>query len=90
MCCLAIVALISPRLAVILLWLFDNQRMSTAFQSGWIAIIGWLLLPWTTLAWAVCYSPIFGVTGFGYLIVAFAFVVDIMSYVGGARGRSNR
>lgn len=78
-CLVALFALISPRLAIFLLWAF-TERMTIAFTSGWVAIIGFLFLPWTTLAWAICYTPIFGVSGFGWFIVILGFLADISSY----------
>jgi hypothetical protein len=96
MCCFAaLFAWISPRLAIFMMWIFANDRMSDAFTSFWIALLGFFLLPWTTLAWAVCYAtPTFtskgGVTGFGWIVVAFAFLVDIASYTSGARAQRQR
>lgn len=78
-CLVALFALISPRLAIALLWLFTD-RMTLAFTSGWIGIIGFLFLPWTTLAWTLCYAPIFGVQGFGWFVVLLGFFADISSY----------
>ena len=86
-CLVAIVAMLSPRLATVLIWIFDNSRTSAAFGSFWWAFLGWLFLPWTTLAWIVCYAPIKGVTGFGWFIVGFAFIVDVMTHVGSAQAR---
>jgi hypothetical protein len=80
----ALAAMLSPRLAVFLLWLFTD-RMTIAFNSGWIAIAGFLFLPWTTFAWAVAYAPRGGVTGFGWFVVGFAFFVDLMTHLGSAR-----
>jgi hypothetical protein len=88
-CLLAIVAMLSPRLAVFLLWLFTD-RMSVAFDSFWVALLGWLFLPWTTLAWAVVYAPVRGVTGFGWFLVILAFVVDIGTHIGSAQARRER
>ena len=88
-CLVAIAAMLSPRLAVFLLWLFTD-RMSIAFDSFWLALLGWIFLPWTTLAWAVCYSPRSEVSGFGWFVVGFAFVVDIMTHVGSAQARRQR
>jgi hypothetical protein len=85
----ALAAMLSPRLAVFLLWLFTD-RMSQAFESGWVAVIGFLFLPWTTLAWAIAYAPRNGVTGFGWFVVGFAFFVDIMTHIGTARARRER
>jgi len=95
MCCFAaLFAWISPRLAIVMVWLFTN-RMSVAFESFWIATLGFFILPWTTLAWAVCYAtPTFtskgGVTGFGWIVVGFALFVDIASYTSGARAQRQR
>jgi hypothetical protein len=83
-CLVALVALFSPRLAIFFLWLLTN-RMSLAFTSGWIAVVGFLVLPWTTLAYAVAFDPAQGVKGFGWFLVGFAFLVDISSYLNGER-----
>jgi hypothetical protein len=83
-------AALSPRLAIFLLWLFDNSRMDAAFDSFWVPLLGFFLLPWTTLAWAVAYAPVRGVTGFGWFVVVFAFVVDITTYTSGNRARQQR
>jgi len=95
MCCFAaLFAWISPRLAIVMIWIFSG-RMAEAFGSFWIAALGFIIVPWTTLAWAVCYaSPTFsskgGVTGFGWIVVGFAFFVDLASYTSGARARRQR
>jgi hypothetical protein len=89
-CLVALFALISPRLALILVWLFSDD-LSRAFESFWIPLIGFFILPWTTLAYALMWvtgTP--GVHGFEVFIVAFAFVVDIGSYVGGRRSNAQR
>ena len=83
-CIIALVALVSPRLAIFFVWLLTD-RMKVAFTSGWIALVGFLVLPWTTLAWAVAYQTEQGVRGFGWLLVGLAFLVDISSYLNGER-----
>ena len=83
MCLLALLAWLSPRLAIFVLWLFTD-RMAHAFHSFWIAALGFVFLPWTTLAWAVCYAVPKGVQGFGWFLVILAFLVDLASY-GSAR-----
>jgi hypothetical protein len=86
MCCLVLlVGFLGPRLGIFLLWIFDNARMSAAFNHFWEAFIGFLVLPWTTFAWAICYQPIVGVKGFGWIIVGFGLFLDILTYTGGAR-----
>ncbi len=88
-CFVALLAFISPRLAVFALWAFTD-RMSIAFDSFWWALIGFVFLPWTTLAWAVAYAPRDGVTGFGWVLVAFALVVDISTHIGSAQARRDQ
>ena len=88
-CLLALLALLSPRLAIFFLWLFSD-RMRIAFTSGLLAVVGFLFLPWTTLAWAVAYDPAQGVKGFGLFVVGLAFLIDITSYLNGGRRRSIR
>jgi hypothetical protein len=88
-CLVALVALFSPRLAIFLIWLFGD-RMSYAFDSFWIGFIGFLFLPWTTLAWTVAYAPIQGVTGFGWFVVALGVIFDISSYASASQARRAR
>lgn len=90
-CLFLLASAISPRLGIALLWLFTD-RLTQAFTSGWLGILGFLFLPWTTLAWAVAYQPVadIGVTGFGWFLVGFAFLVDVSTYAGSTRSRANR
>jgi len=80
----------TPRFAIFLLWLFSD-RMAIAFNGFFEAFLGFLFLPFTTLFFALVYSPALGpdggVNGFGWLIVAFGLILDLSSYVGGARAR---
>jgi hypothetical protein len=88
-CLVALAAMLSPRFAIFLIWLFGD-RMSYAFDSFWIGFIGFLFLPWTTLAWTVAYAPLAGVTGFGWFIVVLGFIIDIGSYSSAAQARRAR
>ena len=51
-CLVALLALFSPRLALLAIWLFSNL-LSRAFDSWLVPLLGFFLLPWTTLAYAV-------------------------------------
>jgi hypothetical protein len=88
-CLFVLASAISPRLGVFILWAFTD-RMSIAFDKWWWAAIGFVFLPWTTLAFALVYAPVKGVTGFGWVIVVFAFLVDISVHVGSAQTRRQR
>jgi hypothetical protein len=82
-------ALISPRLALFALWLFSDL-LSRAFDSWFVPLLGFFLLPWTTLAYAVMWSSSNRVSGFEWFIVILAFVIDLGSYARGGRERRAR
>lgn len=85
--CLAVLfALISPRLALFFIWIFSDL-LSRAFDSWFVPLLGFFLLPWTTLAYAVMWSSSDRVYGFEWFIVVLAFFFDLASYAGGSRGR---
>ncbi len=52
--------------------------------------LGFFLLPWTTLAYAVMWSSSNGVAGFEWFIVILAFVFDLGSYAQSGRAREAR
>jgi hypothetical protein len=86
-CVAALLALISPRLALFVIWLFSDA-LSRAFDSWLLPLLGFFLLPWTTLAYVAMWELGTGeVTGFEWFIVIVAFVVDLGAYVQGGRGR---
>lgn len=49
--------------------------------------LGFFLLPWTTLAYAVMWSSSRGVVGFEWFLVILAFAFDLSSYAQGGRTR---
>ena len=86
-CFVVLFAFISPRLALFVLFLF-SYLLSRAYDSWILPFLGFFLLPWTTLAYAVMWSSgPNGVTGFEWFIVILAFVFDLASYAGGRRQR---
>ncbi len=85
--CLAVLlAFISPRLALVAVALLTNI-ISRAFDSLLLPLLGFFLLPWTTLAYVIMWDTgTHVVTGFEWFIVALAFLADLGSYGGTARG----
>jgi hypothetical protein len=90
-CLLALLALISPRLVLFLLWIFSSV-LSRAFDSWIIPLLGFFLLPWTTLAYAAFWDwgPGRHVSGFEWFFVILAFLIDLGSYGQGRRVHSAR
>ena len=78
-CLLALFAWISPRFVLALLYIFTS-RLTIAFTSGWAGLIGFFLVPYTTLFYALVYRPGFGVRGFGWVIVALGLLMDCLLY----------
>jgi hypothetical protein len=87
-CLIALFALIGPRVALIFTAIFSDM-ITRAIDSIVVAFLGFLFLPWTTLAYVVMYDVGVGrqVDGLEWFVVGLAFVADVMSYVGGRAAR---
>jgi hypothetical protein len=85
-CLVLLVGAAFPRLAIVLLELFTryNER---AFDSFWLGLVGFLILPYTTLAYVLMQNWQAPVEGFGWFVVGFGFVLDVSAYGGGASRR---
>jgi hypothetical protein len=69
------------------MWLLSDV-LGRAFDSWLLPLLGFFLLPWTTLAYAVVWDTgTHAVTGLEWFFVVLAFLVDLGSYGGTARGR---
>jgi hypothetical protein len=90
-CVVVLFALFSPRLALFVVWL-AGDLLSRAYDSWALPLLGFFLLPWTTLAYAAFWDWGAGsqVTGIEWFFVALAFLADIGAYGGGSRGRERR
>lgn len=89
MCCFYTVLLfLGPRLALMVLWLipYGYAKINLAFSGFLWPLLGWLFLPWTTLM----YVFVFPITGFDWLWLGLALIIDLGSYGGGAYGNRNR
>lgn len=88
MCCFVVIlGLLGPRLAFLWTWIF-TPRVTEAFAGNfWWPLLGVIFLPWTALAYVLCWSPAEGVTGIGWLVVAIGVLLDIASYSARAAGK---
>jgi hypothetical protein len=78
-----------PRLFIIGFWIFGSE-LGRAFGSWVIPALGFLVLPWTTVWYAFMWGVSSDrVSGWEWLVVAAAFVVDLVTWAGIAavRGR---
>ena len=83
-CLILPLALISPRLALVAMWLLSDI-LSRSFDSWLVPFIGFFLLPWTTLAYAWMWHSHDRVRGFEWFIVGLAFLADLGSHAGSRR-----
>lgn len=81
-CLLAILAAFFPRLVIILLALFTSY-LERAYDTFIIPLLGFLFLPFTTLAYAWAINTNGSVSGLYLVIVVIAVLLDLGSYGGG-------
>jgi hypothetical protein len=78
-CLFVLAALISPRLAFVLIWIFSD-RISIAFDNFIVPLLGFLFLPITSVVYVLVYDPVAGVNGLGWFLVIFGFLADLGAY----------
>jgi hypothetical protein len=83
-CLFALIAVLSPRVGVFLIWLARPAIFEAAF-SPLFAILGILFVPFTTLMYALLWKPT-GLTGFDFVWLALALLIDL----GGAAAGGGR
>src|SRR5439155_21934161 len=88
-CVLVLLALVGPRLVLALLWLF-TEYLSRAFDTFLWPLLGFLFLPWTTIAYAIAQNELGGLGGLGLVVVVLG-ILDVIGIHGGdARRRLQR
>jgi hypothetical protein len=85
-CLLVLLAFLSPRLALFAIFIFSDL-LSRAFDGSLVPLLGFFLVPWTTLAYAVMWSSSDQVVGFEWFIVILAFLLDLGAYANRKRAR---
>jgi hypothetical protein len=89
-CLFALGASVAPRLALLFTWLF-TPLVTRAFHGIFIwPFLGLLFLPFTTLMYVLVWSPVYGLSGWGWFFVIVGFVLDVSSYSGSAYGNRGR
>jgi hypothetical protein len=86
-CLLALLALLAPRLVIILLAIFSNY-LSSAYQTILWPILGFFFMPFTTLAYAWAMNSNGSVSGFYLVVVVIAVLIDLGSVGGGYSQRT--
>ena len=81
-------AVISPRLAFALVWLFGDGYIDKAVQPWIWILLGFLFMPLTTLTFAYAMNslaPMADVSPLGWVLIAIAGLIDLGILGGGHR-----
>jgi hypothetical protein len=87
-CFIFLTALLSPRLALFLVWVFTNF-VDRAFDNWIVPALGFVFLPWTTLVYALAHDGR-EVSPLGWFFVAMALLTDVSSYAYSGRRYQTR
>ena len=85
-CCLALLALATPRFVIVLLVLFSDY-IGTAYETRIWPFLGFLFMPLTTLAYAWAVHTHGGARGLGLAAVIVAALLDF-GLIGASRKRT--
>ena len=88
-CFLALLALATPRVVIILLAIFSDY-IGRAYDSAVLPLLGFFFLPATTLAYAFAKNSHGSVDGLYLVLVVAAVLVDLGIIGGSSRSRRNR
>lgn len=87
-CLLALILAGAPRFAILFYWFYDSTAFALAFDQWFIPVLGFFLLPWTTLMYVLVAPG--GVGGFDYALIGLGVILDLGSYGGGGGSARNR
>ena len=76
-CLFAMFSGLFPRLALFVLWIARPALVGAAFNTFLIPLLGIIFLPFATLIYVLFYTPGFGLTGWEWVWVILAGLLDI-------------
>jgi hypothetical protein len=89
MCCLiTVLVMLGPRAVNVVWWLFDPVRWGSTFDTFIWPLLGIVFLPFTTLMYVIVFPD--GISEVELLLIALAFVIDLVSWSGGGYGNRRR
>lgn len=81
-CLLALMAAFAPRFVFLVIWIARPVYVDSVFDTFIFPLIGLIFLPFTTLMYVFLAAPPFGVSGFDWLWLALAVLLDLSHYGG--------
>ena len=88
-CLLSLFLTLGPRIALVFMWIFTD-RVTAAFESNIVPLMGLIFLPITTFAYVIVWDPIEGLSGLAWAAVIVALVVDLAINAGSIWGNRSR
>jgi hypothetical protein len=85
-CLIALAGLFFPRLVLAILFLFTGY-LGAAYQTVLWPVLGFILMPFTTLAYAVAMNSMGGMSGGGVVLVVIGVLLDLGSSGGAAAAK---
>jgi hypothetical protein len=79
-CLFAVLAVLSPRLALLILWLFTPMVNVVFGDQWWWPLLGLLFLPFTTLMYVLVAAPLGPTNFWGWMLVLFGVLLDLRGY----------
>ena len=76
-CLFAMFSGLFPRLALFVLWIARPALVGAAFNTFLFPLLGIIFLPFATLIYVLFYTPGFGLTGWEWVWVILAGMLDI-------------
>jgi hypothetical protein len=86
-CLFVMIAALSPRLGVLILWLFTPFVNRVFGDEWWWPLLGLIFLPFTTLMYVLVAAPLGPMNFWGWLMVVFGLLIDLRSYFDGYANR---
>jgi hypothetical protein len=86
-CLFALIAVLSPRLGLLLLWLFTSY-VDLAFAGWFLPLVGLLFMPWTTLLYVLVDVAPGPIHVAGWILVIIGVFLDLNSYAQASRRRA--
>ncbi|MFP4106000.1 MAG: hypothetical protein ACLFVU_07910 [Phycisphaerae bacterium] len=88
-CLIFLVSLIAPRVALFFIWLLTNW-FSIAYDTVIWPLLGFIFLPYTTLAYMGAILTSGGVTIGWLILIVLAVLADLGTFSGGERSRRRK
>ncbi len=81
-CLLALMSAFAPRFVFLIIWIARPAYVDAVFDTFIFPLLGIIFLPFTTLMYVFLAAPPFDLTGWDWLWIAIAVLLDLSHYGG--------